>query len=477
MSIDWITLLIVVELCFRTLGVIHAVQAVMATRSSQGTIAWVLSLLIFPYIAVPAYWIFGRNKFHGYREVIRNIVKGYETQIAEHRQILQQHEATLPVQLHGFQQAHHQLTNMVFPQGNQCKLLINGDATFNAIFQALQQAQHYVLVQFFIIRDDQIGRALKAALIACEQRGVEVHLLYDDIGSHALSRQYIQTLQQHGVDVHAFKTTRGRGNRFQINFRNHRKIVLIDGQIAFIGGINVGDEYLGRSKQFGPWRDTFIQLKGPCVKQLAIVFNRDWDWSTGDHFHANWDIKTYSQDAHIGMMATGPADEMPNAQLLMINLINTAQDRLWIASPYFVPNEAILSALILASIRGVDVKIILPAMTDHFFVYWCAYAFYNDLQGTDIKIYRYQPGFMHQKVILIDNQLAAIGTLNFDNRSLHLNFEMMALIASQPEVAQVAKMLENDLSHCVQESLDAYNNMPLWRRIIVRLAKLLEPVL
>ncbi len=477
MSLDWITLLIVIELCFRTLGIVHAVQAVMATRSSQGTIAWVLSLLIFPYIGVPAYWIFGRNKFHGYREVIRSITKHYEQKTYEHRHTLVDYETSLPGSLHGFQQAHRQLTNMVFTHGNHCELLIDGEATFKAIFRALKQAQHYVFVQFFIIRDDHIGRALKSALIACEQRGVQVHLLYDDIGSHGLSNRYLHDLQQHGVDVHAFKTTRGRGNRFQINFRNHRKIVLIDGQTAFIGGINVGDEYLGHSKRFGPWRDTFVQLQGPCVKQLSIIFNRDWGWSTGKHLASDWDITAYQQDVHIGIMATGPADEMPTAQLLMTNLINTAQKRLWIASPYFVPNEAILSALILASIRGVDVKIILPAMTDHFFVYWCAYAFYDDLKDTRIEIYRYQPGFMHQKVILVDDQLAAVGTLNFDNRSLHLNFEMMALIASKPQVAQVADMLTQDLTQCRRESLAAYTHMSLWRRIIVRLSKLLEPVL
>jgi len=477
MSLDWITLLVIIELCFRTFGIIHAIQAVMATRSSRGTIAWVLSLLIFPYLAVPAYWIFGRNKFHGYRGVIRSIIKRYEHNIYEHNHILQKYEVKIPKTLQGFQQAHYQLTNMVFTHGNRCELLINGEATFTAILNALEQAQHYVLMQFFIIRDDRIGQSVKSALIACKRRDVAVYLLYDDIGSHSLTRRYIQDLKCHGVYVHAFKTTRGSGNRFQINFRNHRKIVLIDGQTAFIGGINVGDEYLGHSKRFGPWRDTFIQLQGPCVKQLAIIFNRDWGWSTGGHINVNCDITTYEQDTHIGIMATGPADKMPIAQLLMTNLINTAKQRLWIASPYFVPNEAILSALILASIRGVDVKIMLPAMTDHFFVYWCAYTFYNDLKDTNIEIYRYQPGFMHQKVILVDDQLAAVGTLNFDNRSLHLNFEMMALIASQPEVAQVSNMLRHDLTQCQRESLEAYAQMPLWRRIIARLSKLLEPVL
>ena len=307
-----------------------------------------------------------------------------------------------------------------FTRGHQVELLINGDDAFRSMLQALYRARHYILVTFFIVKYDRIGRAFQEALIDRARNGIRVLFMIDSIGSHQLPRSYVNALREAGVQVCAFDTTKGRGNRFQLNFRNHRKIVIVDGEECFAGGLNLGDEYLGQNPHLGPWRDTHLRFTGPAVADLQQVFLRDWYWAAEEIPALRWPGEaTAEPGVLLQVMPTGPADELPSCQLFFLQLMDTARERLWITSPYFVPDGSILSALQRASLRGVDVRLLLPDRPDHLLVYLSSYTYYGPMLEAGVNIYRYHAGFMHQKVILVDRLLTGIGTANLDNRSFH----------------------------------------------------------
>jgi len=351
--------------------------------------------------------------------------------------------------------------------------------TFSAIFAAIDSATSYLLIQFFIIRDDALGQDLHARLCRKAQAGVRVCLLYDEIGCIGLPKKYSASLRLAGVQIHPFNTRRGWRNRFQINFRNHRKIVIADGLVAFIGGHNVGTEYLGQNPRFGRWRDTHVQLTGSTVAAVQWSFIEDWHWATGDILElpcVPTALPGEGATATAIAIPSGPADDVSTCLLLFLAAITAAQHRLWIASPYFVPDEALYDALQLAALRGVDVRIMLPSKPDHLLVYLSSFSFLESAERVGVKFYRYQAGFLHQKVMVIDDDLAAVGTANLDNRSLRLNFELTVLFAGKPFAQEVAAMLQEDFAHCEPISTGDLQRRSFFFQIAVRIARLLSPI-
>jgi cardiolipin synthase A/B len=243
-----------------------------------------------------------------------------------------------------------------------------------------------------------------------------------------------------------------------------------------MGGLNIGDEYLGKNPRLGSWRDTHLQLQGPAVQCLQSVFLGDWYWVTREIPQVNWQVQPAEDNQTALILPTGPADELDNCSLFFLSLIERSQTRIWIASPYFVPNGSILNALKLAALRGVDVRIILPNNPDHLIVYYCSFSYYTELQ-IGIKLYRYRSGFMHQKVILVDDDIAGVGTVNLDNRSFFLNFEVMTFSVDRQFISSVANMLQHDFSSARLVNLDAYQQKPFWFRLAARVSRLLAPIL
>ncbi|HTL89936.1 MAG TPA: phospholipase D-like domain-containing protein, partial [Leptolyngbya sp.] len=246
----------------------------------------------------------------------------------------------------------------------------------------------------------------------------------------------------------------------------------------FVGGLNIADEYLGYKPPLSPWRDTHMQVQGTAVKSLQGCFLGDWFWATRKLPEVQWNIDPkpeYQQTALV--FSTGPADHVPSCTLLFVDVINQAKQRLWIASPYFVPDDSIATALKLAAIRGVDVRILLPNRADHFMVYYCAFSYYTEMLTAGVKLYRYQPGFMHQKVILVDDSIAGVGTVNLDNRSFHLNFEVTVFVIHQAFVQSVEKMLQDDLKLCRLVESSDYQKQSLWFKLVTRTTRLFAPVL
>ncbi|HVT81735.1 MAG TPA: phospholipase D-like domain-containing protein, partial [Phycisphaerae bacterium] len=263
------------------LGIILAAHAILFARTSQGAIAWALSLVFFPYAAIILYLVFSRRKFHGYVEARRLGDRDIDHLADNLANALQAFRAPLSAGAPRLE-ALESLPLFPFTAGNQTRLLIDGTETFDAIFAAIDGAKSYLLVQFFIIREDELGGKLVDRLVARAKAGISVRLLYDEVGSIKLSRHFASRLRNAGVHVQRFNTRRGWRNRFQINFRNHRKIVVADGTVAFVGGHNVGDEYLGKSRRFGHWRDTHVRVRGPAVAAVQWSFIEDWHWATGE---------------------------------------------------------------------------------------------------------------------------------------------------------------------------------------------------
>ncbi len=454
-----------------------AASVIMRGRTSQGTIAWVMGLLIFPYVGVPLFLLFGRSKFHGYTRAHQKIYQELQEVVHHVFAEIDFFSLTTQAELCPMQNIARELLGFSFVRANAAELLIDGEATYAAMLEKIAMAKSYICLQSFIVRNDDSGKKFKALLIEKAKQGIKVYFLYDEIGCYSLSNRYLKDLVENGVTVSAFYSTRGKGNRFQINFRNHRKVVIVDGCEGFLGGLNIGDEYLGLSKKFGHWRDTHLMISGPAVQCLQLAFLQDWYWATHHIPDFNWHITPAKDNINMLILPTGPADKIQAATLMITSLINRARERLWIASPYFVPDFSIIQALQLAAMRGVDVRILLPAKADHKLVYLCSFAFYEDLAGYNIKLYRYREGFMHQKVFVVDDAFAGVGTVNLDNRSLNINFEITAVIAGSAFIQEVAKMLDQDFAQSDLVDVQEYNQRSIWFKVAVRTSRLFSPLL
>lgn len=461
-------------------GIVLAFPALLYTRTPQGSIAWVISLVFFPYVAVPLYLILGPRRFEGYIEMRRinqeandelnNISSSITRDLHNYLQPDQGNRS-------GFFKSLSHLSDLHICRGNSCKLLIDADQAYPDIYDAIRNARDYILVEFYIIKSDLVGDILRKLLIERALEGVRVYVIYDEIGSHKLPPGYITDMRKAGIHIQPFN-----GKRFflrnivRVNFRDHRKIVVVDGRIGFVGGMNIGLEYIGQGN-LGYWRDTFLEIAGPAVVQAQLTFLEDWHWATnGDIPELFWEIHPQEKDMSVLILPSGPADQVPTWRTTVIALANEARERLWIATPYFVPDEATFASLQAAALRGVDVRILKPEKADHPMVKLSSMTYLPETVPFGIRIYHYTKGFMHQKIILVDDDLATVGTANLDNRSLTLNFEITALIHDIPFARQVHNMLEEDFNTSRQIQPEEYASKPLIYKIICNFFRLLAPI-
>jgi len=457
-------------LLVEAIGIICALDSVMRARTPQGSIAWALSLVFLPIVSVPLYAAFGQRRFDG------KVLAHRRGRRALDRRISEVTRSTAP--LHSLDPALVAIAPLcrVPPtRGNDCELLIDGKATFDSIERSIDAARRCVAFQFYIIRDDRLGRRMAAALARASARGVKVMVLYDSIGSMHLAEGWCDRLRAAGVEVAAFRTSR-TALPTNINFRNHRKVVIVDGAEAFLGGLNVGDEYMGESPAFGPWRDTHVRIRGPAALAVQLSFAEDWRWATGEDLpHAEWSVPEACGEDAMAILPTGPADDLESCSLMYLHLISRAQRRLWVASPYFVPDQATFAALQSAALRGVDVRVIMPRKPDNTLVRMSALTFIPEAMAAGIRAYSHTVGFMHQKVMLSDD-LACVGTANLDNRSLRINFEISALAHGGTLARQVEAMFHTDFEGCHGIGLRAWTGRSWLFRAACRAARLMSPI-
>ncbi|KZL18370.1 cardiolipin synthase [Pseudovibrio sp. Ad37] len=473
-SFSLLPLIAIFSVLFYALAVICAIREIMYSRTSQGSIAWLLSLFFIPMPTVPLYFVFAWKRLDDYIEV-RDDISQIEADV------LNRHTPYVDSAANTQWPVHTRVASVPFLANNQCDLLIDGPAMFASIIEGIRTAERHVLVQFFIIREDSAGLELADALIERAKAGLHVCLLYDDIGSRSLSTQYLTRLQDAGVRVSAFNR-RHRLMRMlgpmRLNYRNHRKVVVTDSKHCWIGGHNIGEEYLGLSKEFGHWRDTHVKVTGPAALAATLSFSEDWQFATGKTLQLELP-SSFSQTGgeSVMVMPTGPADIQEDCAITFVESISRAKKRIWIVSPYFVPGIEVLTALYAAALRGVDVRILLPEKADHWLVWLASYAHADNLASHGIKVYRYLEGFLHEKVILIDEELAGIGTVNFDNRSFNINFEITLWFTGQNMIGKTEEMLQQDFKGARQTDRLELNNRRYAFRVLAQAARLFSPIL
>ncbi|WP_170463569.1 cardiolipin synthase [Ruegeria arenilitoris] len=469
----WTLLVSVSVFALYATAIVFAVRAAQTARTPQGAVGWVVFLIAAPVFGVPLYLFLGHHRFRGYRiarKESQRVVEGIKT-FADYSKPNADKMLINP-------RPFEALAHMPVSRGNGAELLVDGQATFDAIFEAIDAAQVYVLIQFYIVRDDALGQQLKDKLIAAAKRGVSVRFMMDAVGSYALTTAYIEEMREAGIAVVDPSEQRGPKFRFQLNYRNHRKTVIIDGETGFIGGHNVGVEYLGQDPHFGRWRDTHIKMTGHIVRQLQLIFIEDWHWAHEEDLidQLDWAGTVSDQDMNALLVATGPGDETETGAMMFFAAITEAQHRIWIASPYFVPDIDIMTALKHAAMRGVDVRILVPDTIDHRLPWLAAFAYFDEIRACGARVLRYTDGFLHQKVFLVDDALAAVGTTNLDNRSFRLNFEAMALFFDAQAAAALAAMLEDDFANSYELSR-TLAQQPVHIRLGAPLARLFAPIL
>lgn len=467
---------IVVEL----VAIASAIHALFTVRTPQGTVAWVVGLVAFPWLALPLYWFFGSRRFDAHSQAMQAKLHRHREQVdavsAEIDPFRVAPSAIAPAEA----AALAAIARQPFLQGNRLELLIDGEATFDAILKAIAAAQRCIYVQFYIMRPDGLGRRLLDALAAKAAEGVEVCFLIDSLGGASMTPRIIRAYGERGVRIIPFSASSSWRDRWRLNFRNHRKNVVVDGRVGFIGGHNVGDEYLGLNPKYGPWRDTHVRVEGPSALQLQMVFVADWYFTTGQLLDAPWQPAAgpaSDSDARALVLASGPSDQHERCTHFFMHTIAMAQRRIWIASPYFVPDEGILQSLQLAAIRGAEVRILLPMKPDQYLVWLASFTLLKELDHPRIHVHRYTGGFLHHKVLVVDDAVSAVGTKNFDNRSFRLNFEITLAVADVGLTAEVAAMFERDLQQSIEVGPRAYDQLSFAMKAGAKASRLLAPIL
>lgn len=453
----------------------------MENRHPTQTLTWLVVLAGFPILGFIFYLLFGRN----YRKE-RMFRKKYFLD----KQTFLQYEVQDPVSEEKLNRASlsyqklfylaQRLGNSPISFGTDTNVLTNGEETFAYILQELQKAVHHIHLEYYIVRDDEIGQRIKSVLIKKAREGVKIRFLYDAVGSWKLSKEYIDELKAAGIEIVLFGPVRLPFLNSKFNFRNHRKIIVIDGSTGFVGGLNIGDEYLGRNENYGFWRDTHLMLKGEAVRSLQLIFLQDWYYMTNSScLTAEYLSPVLKENRYGGvqLIAGGPDNEYSAIKNIFFSMITSAKDSVWIASPYFIPDADIFSALKIASLSGIDVKLLVPKKPDKKIVFHASRSYFPELLEAGVRIYEYEKGFMHSKIIIVDHVLASIGTSNMDMRSFHLNFEVNVFLYRSKSTVDLVKEYENDLLNSREIDAEIFSRRPLGYRLLESTSRLLSPLL
>jgi len=448
-------------------------------REATSAIAWCLLVILVPLFGVLLFVLFG------YQSVNRPLRRK-----REHRQRYRRVGETPPVEApavdpqadadyEGLGRLATRLDASPPVSGNDVQFYHEGRSAFEAVMAAVRSATHHVHLEFFIFRDDHLGRRVLDLLAQKAKQGVEVRLLTDGIGARRFRPAQAQGLVDAGGKLASFLPVSLLRRRVQINLRNHRKIVIVDGRVAFTGGLNVGDEYVSDSPRFGYWRDTFLRLEGPAVVPLHRVFVEDWDFATGESLKGSgyFPPQPHVGDAVAQVIASGPDQEHWSIREVFFASMLRARKRLWVTTPYYVPDQAVRNAMALAALSGVDVRLIIPKFPDHWITFFAGRYYLPELLAAGVKVYQYSRGFVHAKVLLVDGRWGSVGTANIDNRSLLLNFEVSCLFHSTREIARLETQFQEDLADSVRLDPKVFAARSFAGRLLENVCRLFAPVL
>ena len=468
------------------IGIIITMNILLENRDPAKTLSWMMMFLLLPGIGIIIYVFSGRNirkhklfkakkkttklsqrKLFRHLEYLKNIVKTQQM-LLERGELLGGENSPIK----------ERVINLLFRIGsfpyttnNDVEIYKNGPEKFSRLIEDMEEAEDHIHLEYFIIKDSEIAREIQEVLIRKAREGVEVRILYDDVACwrFKIHRRFLNELKAAGVKCAAFLPTKFPLLGGQLNYRNHRKIAVIDGKVGYTGGLNIGDEYMGLDKKFGYWRDSHIRIYGAGVHMLQIIFLIDW-YLTTDEIISD---KKYMPDIpHCGEVAlqvvgTGPDSQWEDIHYAFFSAISQAKKRVYIETPYFIPDESILKAIKTAALSGVDVRIIFPQKIDHYIVNIASYSYFDEVLDAGARVFLYQKGFIHSKVVIVDDEMASIGSSNMDLRSFMLNFEVNTFIYEEKTIEKIAEQFYKDQ----EDSKELMRENFRTRNIVVRLAE------
>ncbi|MFV0521365.1 MAG: cardiolipin synthase [Mangrovibacterium sp.] len=455
-------------------------------RTPLKTISWIMVVALVPVVGALFYIFFGQL-YRKRKMFSRKGLKGLEKirQLTLEQLKLIKEEASDIETAEVFNNKHVVqllLSNSLSPvtSDNKLEILRNGHQKFKSLFEAIESASKHIHLEYYIIDDDTIGNQFRNLLIRKAKEGVEVRLIYDDVGCWSLPNSYLCSLKEAGVKLHCFMRVRLPQFTSKVNYRNHRKIAVIDGDTAFVGGINIADRYIQGISKLGEWRDTHLKIIGGAATMLQVQFMADWYFVSKEILSIKNYFKPLSRRRDrqaVQILAGGPDSDWDTINQFYFAAISAAREHIYIATPYLIPTVEVATALKIAALAKVDVRILLPETGDAIIPKWSTFSYIDELLEAGVKIYLYQPGFVHSKLIMVDSKLSSVGTANFDFRSLETNFEINAVIHDEECTLELERQFLDDLSKSEKLSLQEWEKRPKSYKVKESLSRIFSPLL
>ncbi|MBF7139498.1 cardiolipin synthase [Pediococcus pentosaceus] len=475
--------MVLIEIVFYLINIIIALTiALVEKRDISAAWSWLFVMLLLPGIGFIIYLFFGWKLNQRQIFDLKTQKRLGISDMAEYQKRNPKNKPTLDTNLENdLVQMFLNTDNAILTTKNDLKIFTDGHEKFNSLFEDLKKAKHHINIEYFTIYDDQLGKKLRKILVQKAREGVQVRVLYDLFGSKGSKQKFFKELIQASGEVTPFMKSKLGYYSFRINFRNHRKIVVIDGSVGYIGGFNIGDQYLGRNKRFGNWRDTHLRLEGSVVLQLQSRFFMDWN-ASAKRQKVQFSLDYFPQsnvqnNIPMQIVSSGPENDVQKIKQGYIKMIMGAKHSIWIETPYFIPDDALMEALLIAIRSGIEVRIVIPQMPDHPFVYRATEYYVQQLLKAGARIYSYQNGFMHAKTIVVDNMITSVGSANWDIRSFKLNFEANAFMYDPKVAEQIIATIKNDLKDARELDEEYFKQQSSWKKFRQLASRLISPIL
>lgn len=478
---------IAIELAYILFIIAVCIRIIWDTRSVSKTLAYLLFVVFVPILGAIFYFSFGinyrkRKIYNKKLEIDQSFQTDLEHRLAENnRKIPSTAQVSIKksrklIRLLSSPKTEH---SYVLPN-SEVKVIQNGENFFPLLFEEIRKAKKHIHIEFYIYEDDVIGNQLKDLLIQKAKEGVEVRFIYDDFGSKSIRKTIVRELNEKGVKALPFNKIKLIYLANRLNYRNHRKIVIIDGKTSFVGGINVCDKYINKPGNKLYWRDTHLMIKGFSTFSLQRVFLSDWNFCCDENLTINSDYFPFSEleeeENYYAQIAwSGPDSDLPNILYAIIQAISSAQKEVLLTTPYYIPDTSLQEALIVAALSGIDIKLLVPKKGDSKLVNIATQAFFDDLLKAGVRIYLYEKGFIHAKTFVVDGKVASVGTANLDMRSFDLNFEVSALIYDKRIAQEIRTAFYQDLKDSVRVDPQRWKNRPKLKRIAEKVVRLVSP--
>ena len=473
----WLLMLLI--FLYFIIDIAAVVVVLKENRNPIRALSWVIALLFLPMIGLIFYLFFGRS--------MRGEMMSHQNKrrLMNNRIALSMKLKDIPVTADSktLISLGEKLSGYPYTNNNEIEIFINGEDKFRQLKADLKNAKKSILLQYYIFLDDKIGTEISDILIKKAQEGIEVKVIYDHVGSFSAKNSFFKKMQNAGVEIHPFFRVNFPQFANRINWRNHRKIVVIDGIIGYIGGMNIADRYVNKlykkGKKTGIWRDTHFRVKGDILESLLYSFVIDWNFQKNDTYLPviNKDRKREINNRGIQLVTDGPIGHWNNLSLMFLKAISSAKRLIWIQTPYFLPTDALFNALQAAALAHVDVRIMMPEHTDSILLHYASFSYISQSLDAGIKIYLYQPGMLHAKAMMIDDNLVTAGSTNFDFRSFENNFECNLFIYDPEVNSQMREIFYNDMRNCRKIKKEEWRKRSLGQRFLESLLHPLSPLL